>query len=107
MWLNSVLLLSFYSFGRVILYAIVKFFTTINQMGRGLVMRCMYGLMEAQLQIEWTEGWFFFFPPGGMGFLFYKLTFALPGGFAVQLSLKASLGFGMEVGEGLACPLYP
>lgn len=44
-----------------------------------------------------------------MGFLLYKLTFALPGGFAVQLSLKASLaeGFGMEVGEGLACPLYP
>lgn len=44
-----------------------------------------------------------------MGFLFFKLSFALPGSFAVQLSLKASLaeGFGLEVGGGLACPLYP
>lgn len=43
-----------------------------------------------------------------MGCLFFSLSFALPGSFAVQLSLKASLagGFGMEEGGGLASPLY-
>lgn len=103
MWLNSVL--SFYSFGSVIIYAAVKFFTTINQMGRGLMMRCVYGLMEAQLRIKWTEGWFL--PPGGMS-CFFKLGFALLGSFAEQFSLKASLagGFAMEVDRGLACSLY-
>lgn len=43
-----------------------------------------------------------------MGCLFFKLSFALLGSFAVQLALKASLagGFGMEVGRGLACSLH-
>lgn len=46
-WILCLYLLSFYSFGSAILYPAVKFFATINQMGRGLVMRCVYGLMEA------------------------------------------------------------
>lgn len=70
-------------------------------------MRCMCELMEARLQMKWTEGRFL--PPGGMGYLFFKLSLALPGSFAMQSSLKTSLagGFGMEVGGGLACPLCP